>query len=130
VCQLPADCHEGIIDEDLTARLKEMQLDLTCEELVVKDLFEVSAYGDYLHHLYNEDYYLEVTLKTDLDPSKAVIVIHSYDSVNWHLHSIEESMVHEDGSITLHLYDLGTVAILVEADDDVVSLQDAVLSPN
>lgn len=130
VCQLPSDSHEGTIAEDLTARLEEMQLDLTCEELVVKDLFEVSAYGDYLHYLYNEDCYLEVTFKTDLDPSKAVIVIHSYDSVNWHLHSIEESLVHEDGSITMKLYDLGTVAILVEADDAVVSLQDAVLSPN
>jgi len=114
VGELPADNHEGVIAADLDAVLMEMGLDLTHDQLVVKDLFEVTAYGDYVHYLYNEDYYIEVTFSTDLDPQKPAIVIHSPDSVHWHIHPIEESEVHEDGTITLRMYDLGTVAILVE----------------
>ena len=129
VSELPADCHEGTIAEHLAQRLEELQLPLTAKDLVVKDLFEITAYGDYVHYLYNENYYLEVTFKTDLDADKAVIVLHSADSVHWHLHPVEECIVHEDGRITLKLYDMGTVAILVETDA-VIDVQDAVLSPN
>lgn len=127
---LPSDSHEGNIEADLNERLQEMGLDLTCEQLVVKDLFEVSAYGEYLHYLYDENYYLEITLETDLDSSKPVVVIHSPDSVHWHLHPIGESEVHEDGRITLRLYDLGTIALLVEADDVLMNVENAVQSPN
>ena len=129
VSLLPADCHEGTIAEHLAQRLEELQLSLTADQLIVRDLFEISAYGEYLEYLHNENYYVEVTFKTDLNPDKTVIVLHSADSVNWHVHPIEESIVHENGYITLKLYEMGTVAILVEADD-VINMQDAVMSPN
>lgn len=130
VCDLPSDSHEGTIAEDLTARIEELGLELTCEELVVKELFEVSAYGDYLHYLYDENYYIDLTFLTDLDADKTVIVLHSPDSVHWHLHPIEESIVHENGKITLRMFDMGTVAILVEAADYVQTLEAPVQSPN
>lgn len=130
VGDLPSDSHEGSIAADLNATLQEMGLDLTYEQLIVKDLFEVTAYGDYLHYLYDDAYYLEMTFSTDLDPDKAVVVIHSADSVHWHIHPIEEAVVHADGKITLRLYDLGTIALLVEADDALQNVENAVQSPN
>lgn len=115
----------GLLDETLA----QMGLDLTHEQLVVKDLFEVSAYGDYLHHLYNEDYYLEVTFDTDLDPDKPLVVLHSADSKHWHVHPIEESKLNADSTVMLKMYDLGAVAFLVEAEET-VDAETAVQSPN
>jgi len=127
---LPLEDHEhGTIAGLLDATLAEMGLDLTHDQLVVKDLFEVSAYGDYLHHLYDEEYYLEVTFDANLDPNKPVVVIHSPDSKHWHVHPIDDVAMNADGTITLQMYDLGAVAFLVEAEE-VVNEETAVQSPN
>ena len=125
---LPSE-QAGTIAADLDALLQAMNAGLTHDQLVVKDLFEVSAYGDYLDYLYDDAYYLEMTFVTDVDPDKTVVVIHSYDSVLWHVHPAEDVVVHEDGKVTLRMYDLGTVAVLVEAED-AVSMENAVQSPN
>ena len=129
VGELYSDTHEGNIAADLDAVLAQMNLDLTHDQLVVKDLFEVTAYGDYLHYLYDENYYMELTFKTDLNPNQAVIVLHSADSVHWHIHPIEEATVHADGSITLNLYDLGAVALVVENPNPVNNGEAVVTAP-
>lgn len=116
----------GLLDETLT----QMGSELTHSDLVVKDLFEVTAYGDYVHYLYNDNYYLDITLETDLNPTETVVVLHSADSKHWHIHPIEEFAVGADGSINLKLYDLGAIALLVEASDIPVAAADAVTSPN
>ena len=119
----------GVLADDLDAALTEMGLSLTHDQLVVKDLFEVTAYGDYVEYLYNDDYYLEVTFDTDLDTSKPLVVIHSHDSVHWHIHSADELALGADGQVTLKMYDLGAVAFLVEAEQT-VDAETAVQSPN
>lgn len=129
VGDLVSDSDDGTIEAELDATLAELGLDMTHEQLVVKDLFEVTAYGDYLEYLYNEDYYVEVTFDANIDPDKALVVIHSEDSVHWHVHPIEEFAVSEAGTVTLKMYDLGAVAFLVEAEEE-VNAETAVQSPN
>lgn len=129
VGELPADNHEGTIAADLDEILKAMGLELTHDQLVVKDLFEVTAYGDYVHYLYDEEHSLEVTFTTDLDPEKPAVVIHSPDSVHWHIHPIKEAEIHADGTITLRMYDLGAVAILVENPQRQMGTEEMVVAP-
>lgn len=100
----------------LDAVLAQLNTDLTSDQLVVSELFEVTAYGDYLHHLYDENYYLELTFATNLDPEEPLVVIHSADSKHWHVHDSENVIVNADGTVTLKLYDLGAVAFLVEGE--------------
>lgn len=121
--------EHGTIAGLLDATLAQMGLSLTHDQLVVKDLFEVTAYGDYLHYLYDEDYYLEITFDASLDPDRPLVVIHSPDSKHWHVHSPEDIVLHADGSVTLKMYDLGSVAFLV-ATDDIIDVETAVQSPN
>lgn len=123
------DHEHGTIAGLLDNALAQMGLDLTHDQLVVKDLFEVTAYGDYLHLLYDEEHYLEMTFDTDLDPEKPVLVIHSSDSKHWHVHPISEFAVNAKGELTLNMYDLGTVAFLVEAEET-LNPETAVQSPN
>lgn len=103
----------------LNEYLKQMGFDLTHEQLVVKDLFEVSAYGDYLHYLYDDTYSLEVTFAANVDPEKPLVIIHSADSEHWHIHDHNDMTINPDGTVTLKLYDLGVVAFLVEAETEV-----------
>lgn len=121
------DAHESVavlIDEVLAQK----GLDLTCEQLVIKDLFEITAYGEYLEYMYDEDHYLEFTFDANLDPNKALVVIHSADSEHWHVHTIEEENMNADGTVTLKMYDLGAVAFLVEKEVK-VNEETAVQSP-
>ncbi len=132
VGDLPADNHEGTIASDIDAVLAGMNLDLTHDDLVVKDLFEVTAYGDYVHYLYDDNYYLQITFDAKMNPGQHLVVIHSPDSEHWHIHDPNEVEVNADGTVTLNMYDLGAVAFLVEATDDAADLntQGAVQSPN
>jgi len=125
----PLEDHEhgtiaGLLDETLA----QMGLDLTHDQLVVKDLFEVSVYGDYVHYLQDPNNYLDVTFDTDLDPENPAVVLHSYDSKHWHVHPIEEFVINAEGQMTLQMYDIGVVAFLVEAEES-VNPDTAVQSP-
>lgn len=129
VGELISDTEEGTIAADIEAVLAELGLELTCDQLVVKDLFEVTAYGDYLDYMYDENNHLDITFDADLDPSKPLVAIHSSDSVYWHVHPTEDVALNADGTVTLKMYDLGTVAFLVEKEE-IVNAETAVQSPN
>lgn len=125
---ISADEHSTIaslLDEVLV----KMGVELTHEQLVVKDLFEVTAYGNYLEYLYDVNNYLEITFDADLEPGQSLAVIHSHDSVHWHVHPIEETVVNADGTVTLKMYELGVVAFLVEAEEN-TDTENLVQSPN
>lgn len=126
---LVSDNETGTIAVDVDAALEAMNAGLTHEQLVVKDLFEVSAYGDYVDYLYNDDYYLDIVFDANLNPEKPLVVIYSADSVHWNVHPAEFVTVHEDGSVTVRMNDLGSVAFLVEEEVS-VDAQTAVQSPN
>lgn len=126
---LPAANQDGTISADLAAALQKMGIDMNDTQLVVRDLFEVSAYGDYLEPLYNEDHYLELIFDTNLDPAEALIVAYSADSKTWVINPEETVQVNADGTVTLKLYDLGAVAFIVEAEA-YMNVEDAVQSPN
>jgi len=112
---LPDHDHQTLAAA-LDKSLADRGLNLTHDQLVVKDLFEVSAYGKYLHQLYKEDYHLELTFAVDYNPAKPLTVIHSTDSKHWHVHDAEDMIINPNGSVTLKMYDLGSVAFLVEGE--------------
>lgn len=102
------------IDEQLAQR----GFDLTHADLVMRDLFEVSLYGDNLEYFYNEDALLELTFEEkELDPTQPLVVLHSFDSINWHVAPAEYVQVNDNGTVTLKMDGLGTVAFLVERGD-------------
>lgn len=98
------------------------------DDLIVRDLFEVTAYGDCLDALAADDGSLEVTLNAALDPAKALTVIHSLDGITWNVLDAANVTVNDDGTVTLKLTELGVVAFLVEAEYN-VDAQDAVMAP-
>lgn len=106
----------GALAAELDAALQQMGLELTHDQLVVKDLFAVTAYGDYLHALCDEENYLEMTFDPQVEPGAPMVVIHSVDGETWHVHTGDDVTLNDDGTVTLRLHDLGAVAFLVEKE--------------
>jgi len=124
-----ADNEHATIAAQLDEILAKQGTGLTYDQLVVKDLFEVTAYGDYVDYLYDPANYLEITFDANLGSSKLLGVLHSADSVHWHVHPAEDYTVSANGHVTLKMYDLGIVAFLVEAEE-VINVATAVQSPD
>lgn len=111
----------GTLAAELDAALKAMGLALTNDQLTVKELFAVNSYGEYAEELDGTNY-MEMTLGANLDPNQPVVVIFSADSENWEVLPADAVVLNADGSVTLRLPAMGTVAFLVEktAQNDAV----------
>ena len=119
----------GVLADAMNAELAANGFELTCDQMVVKDLFEVTMYGDYVEYMYDENNYLCVTFNVGRDADEPFIVMYSADSVNWNVLTGDNVKVNDNGSVTLKLYDLGAVAFLVEGDAE-IDAEAAVQSPN
>lgn len=118
------------IGAEIDGQLKADGFSLTHFDMIVRDLFDVSLYGELLEQFYNEDAYLEMTFEEkELDPNQALVVIFSEDSQNWHV--LPHSMVTINGNdtVTIKLPGLGTVAFLVEKAEELPSGAEVVSSP-
>lgn len=120
---------ENTIAAEIDAMLLAMNAELTHEQLVVRDLFEATVYGEYVDHMYNEDHYIAMTFLTDVDPEETLVVLCSEDSVHWYPVPAENVTVNSDGSVTLRTEGLGVFAFLVEAEAE-LNAEEAVSSPN
>ena len=122
------ELEEGI-DDEINAALAAGGFELTYEDMVMRDLFEISVYGEYVEHFYNEHAVLEITFDAGIAQDEAFVVLFSNDAATWHVLPAENVKVNANGTVTLRLSDLGTIAFLIERVDDVFAADDAVLSP-
>ena len=115
VGELPA--AEGTIAQEINDLLASMNAEMTCEDLASRDLFEVTAYGEFVDPFYQEGYALVLTFAADIDPEQPFVVLCSHDSATWHTLPMECVTVNANGTVTLRLNELGTLAFLVNGAD-------------
>lgn len=125
---LPTDEPEFIADQ-LDRRLMEMNTDLTHEDLMVKDLFDVNVKGEYRDFLKEEDSKMEVSFMAAVKAEDPFVAISSEDGVHWQVFSAEDAVVNENGSVTMQMQNSGVVAFLVESEEE-LNAETAVQSPN
>lgn len=104
----------------------QMQLTADTTGLVVRDLFEVTAYGAAVEATANG---VAITFETGLYAGDTLLVAYSADSATWEVLAAENVVINNDGTVTLNLPKLGAVAFLVEAPDDLPNADQAVSSP-
>ena len=124
----PTDEPEFIADQ-LDKRLMEMNADLTHEDLVVKDLFDVNVKGEYQDFLKDENSKMEVSFMAAVEEEDPFVAISSEDGVHWQVFSAEDAIVNENGSVTMQMQSSGVVAFLVESEEE-WNAETAVQSPN
>ena len=132
VGDLSTEDENVTIGEMINLMLNNVVEGMTHEDMIVRDLFEITAYGEYVDFFYEEGAFIEITFDTELDPTEPFIVLCSHNSVNWHSLPAEDVIVNADGTVTLRIEELGTIAFLVDAEGvlDNIDLEDAVVSPN
>lgn len=95
--------------------LADMGSNLTYAEMIVRDLFAVSLYGDLRAAVAEDAKYLNVTFDMGLEAGAVVVALTSSDNVNWTVLPASDVTVNANGSVTVNLHDLGTVAFAVNA---------------
>ena len=95
---------------------------LTHFDMVVRDLFEITVYGDHVEEFYKDNAYLEIKFDAQLAQDAAMVVIFSDDSHNWHVLPESSMQLEADGTLTLKLKEMGTVAFLVERADKLTNV--------
>lgn len=110
----------------INAVLEAMNAGLTASDLVVRDLFEVSLYGELLNTFYANDSELIVSFDLGLAQGDALVVLTCADGASWKVLPAEKVTVNADGSATVALAELGVVAFLVENAE---AAEAAVMSP-
>ena len=104
------------VEADIEAQLAD---GLTYENMIVRDLFEVSLYGEEnLAALAQEGAKIEFELVAGLVPGETVVVLMSVDGATWQVLPAEAFEVTENGDLKLTVAELGVVAILVELESE------------
>lgn len=104
----------------------EMEVAADTTGLVVRDLFEVTAYGAAVEATANG---VEITFETGLTADDTLVVVYSANAATWEVLAAENIVVNNDGTVTLKLPKLGAVAFMVEAPEDLPNADQAVSSP-
>lgn len=122
----PEELEAGLC-EQLDAMLEAAGYETVCDALAVRDLFEITVYGEYVKYFYDEEAYLKISFETDVPQGMPFVVLFSSDSVTWQVLPAEKVAI-RNGTVTLKLHELGVIAFVSEKTEDALGL-DTVLAP-
>lgn len=130
--ELHADGDNAYISYDLEKILEDLNTKISVDNLVVRDLFDITPFGMYKAYMGNDEKYIDITFDLHVNPDETVITMESQDGETWTVIPADMVTLNEDGSYTVRLYDLHVLAFVVEAkmaEEIDTSSADAVLSP-
>lgn len=116
--------------ESIDRILDNSGFDLTSEDLVVRDLFDASLYGTaYVDSLNDDGHYIEITFDMAVRPNDPLVFLVSNDNKTWKALDSDAYKVNADGSVTVYLEEMGTIAVLVDSEMQSNGSGESVKSP-
>ncbi len=103
------------LDGDLETIIKEVSSGLTLDDLVVRDLFDVSVSGTYANYLNTDGNYLVVRFKLSTDAQSLASVLFSEDGKTWKALPNSYIKRNSDGTVEIILHKEGVLAFLFDA---------------
>ncbi len=105
------------LSSDLEAAAKEVSPDLTVDDLVVRDMFDVSVMGTYADYLAVEGNSLAIRFDLSTDAQSLVAVLFSEDGKTWK--TIPSSDIERYGnfSVSIVLYSKGVLAFVFDVGE-------------
>ena len=88
--------------------------EIKSENLIVKDIFDVSITAEYKEQLAVEGHSITIRLKTGLSADIPVMGMHNYEGDKWEMIDHEHTVRHDNGDISLTLDSLSPVALVVD----------------
>lgn len=111
---------------DVGSFLKLNAPDVNVEDLVIKDLFNVSLSDTYADYITNNN--ITVTFKIDTNASNLLMVLDNYDGNNWRIIPESKISFDEDENVVITFDSLSSVAFVVDGSKLTVD-PNAPLSP-
>ncbi len=103
------------LSSDLENVIREVSSDLTVDDLVVRDLFDVTISGAYADYLSREGYSISIRFNLSTDPDFLAAVLHNTGGTTWE--TIHNSRItrNADNTVDIVFYSLSPVAFLFDA---------------
>lgn len=108
----PVD-EAATIAAELDARLAALGLNLKAEDLVVRDLLDVHAFGIYYDYMQQPGSSVNIAFKLDIPMDETLLVLYSDDGEYWKLLPEDFVTNNEDGYVEVHIENLGVLAFAV-----------------
>ena len=95
--------------------IKNYSPDMTIDDLVIRDLFDVSLSDeDARQQLAKSGSYIKIQFNLNLPPDALLLVLRNRESTNWELISDDRVIRNSDGSVTVEFDSLSPIAFLVD----------------
>ena len=103
------------LSADLEKIVKEMFPNLTEDDLVIRDLFDVSVTGIYADYLKQEGNYIKIRFKLSEDAKLLAAVLHNIIGSDWETVVNDRITRNDDKTVDVVFYDLSPIALLFDA---------------
>lgn len=98
--------------EELTKAVEDAGL--KAENLVVRDLIDVTLTGEYKDHLETEGNTITLTFKLGIRAGQFLKVLHNYEADKWEMIAKDRVEIHENGDVSVTFDSLSPVAFVVD----------------
>ena len=102
------------LNSQLAQTIKEISPDISVDDLVVRDLFDVALMGDYASYLLTSGTTITIHLELDADSALLLAVLNSQDGVTWSIIPNDDITRSGDYTVDLVLERLGVFAFLYD----------------
>ena len=130
--QNAASVADLVPDVDVASLLSAMGSSSSVEDLVVRDVFDVSVSGEAAEFLAQEGNAITIRFQLNIAPSSTLLVLHNYEGSNWEVIDDDKVVINNDGSVDVTFDSLSPVAFVVdqtETDTSASTDDDAPTSP-
>lgn len=113
---LPSE--SGTIRDDLQAALDSFDTDFTVEDLVVRDLFDVSIIDENAELLKDTGTTVTLTFQVDVQSDEVLIVLHNYETGKWEVIDSSLVKINGDGTVSVTMDSLSPIAFVTAVEQD------------
>ncbi len=113
--QLQSVSNLSELSSDLETVIKENSADLKVEDLVVRDLFDVSVTGKYAEYLNRDGASITIRFKLLADADSLAAVLHNVEGTTWETVSNDRIKRNDDYTADVTLFSLSPIAFLFDA---------------
>ena len=130
--QNAASVADLVPDVDVASLLSAIGSSSSVEDLVVRDVFDVSVSGEAAEFLAQGGNAITIRFQLNIAPSSTLLVLHNYEGSNWEVIDDDKVVINNDGSVDVTFDSLSPVAFVMdqtETDTSASTDDDAPTSP-
>ena len=103
------------MSSDLESCAKEYSPEITVDDLVIRDLFDISVISDYQDYLAVDGSTITIRFNLCIDAQSLVAILFSEDGVTWEIISEDNIIRNSDSTLDVFLFSEGVLALTFDS---------------